>query len=133
MINHRHLLILVLLILAVTAPLRALEWDRTQISATAERGADVVRTKFEFKNTAKNPVHILGVTTSCGCTEATPTSSNIAPGERGALEVLFTVGARTGLQEKEITVLTDDSRVPIKLRLKITIPTDAPAIPPNKS
>jgi hypothetical protein len=119
--RHRVSLAL-LLALAALVPGRALEWKKTQIAAAAERGAEVVRTRFEFKNASKSAVHILGVTTSCGCTEATPTSSEIGPGERGALDVLFTIGKRTGLQEKEITVLTDDSNVPTRLKLTITLP-----------
>lgn len=106
-------------------PLRALEWATTQLTAKAERGADVVRTKFEFKNTSKAAVQILGVTTSCSCTEATPSTSELKPGESGALDILFTIGSRTGLQEKEITVLTSDSRVPTRLKLKITLPEAA--------
>jgi len=123
--RHRFLLGVGLLACIALTPLRALEWAATQVSAQPERGADVVRTKFEFKNTSKESVQILGVTTSCGCTEATPTTSELKPGERGSLDILFTIGSRTGLQEKEITVLTSDSRVPIRLRLKIALPEAA--------
>jgi len=103
-------------------PAQALEWKETWISVTAERGAEVVRTKFDFKNTGKTAVHLLGVTTSCSCTEATVAGSSVASGEAASLQVLFTVGRRWGLQEEEIDVMTDESNVATKLRLKVTIP-----------
>ena len=128
--KRRYLIIVTLLLtLAAGRSLLALEWDKTQIAAAPARGDEVVRAKYEFKNLTNKTVHILEVTTSCGCTEATPTSSKIAPGESGAVDVLFTIGKRAGLQEKEITVRTDDSDLPTKLTLKITIPTEAAAAP----
>jgi hypothetical protein len=121
--NHRlRLHLIVLLTFAGVDSARALEWDKTLISTVPEPGVAVVRTKFEYKNSSKKIVHLLEVKTSCGCTEATPDSSKIAPGESGAVYVLFTIGKRTGLQEKEITVLADDSNVPTRLKLKITLP-----------
>jgi hypothetical protein len=112
------------LLVALLAPesARALEWARTQIATVPERGADVVRVKFDYKNTGAAVVHFLEVRTSCGCTEATTTASEVAPGESGAVDVLFTIGRRAGLQEKEITLLTDDSNAPVRLTLKVKLP-----------
>lgn len=101
---------------------RGLDWEKTQVALTAERGADVVRTKFDFKNSSRKTVHILEVRTSCGCTEAAISSSEIPAGESGTIRVLFTIGNRTGLQEKEIFLVTDDAATPVKLRLAVTIP-----------
>jgi len=112
--------------LALAASAHALEWKKTELFLVAEPGAEFVRTKFEFTNPAKKSVHLLGVTTSCGCTEAWPSASDIRAGESGALHVLFTVGQRSGLQEKEIVVTTDESKEPTRLVLKIKLP-DAPA------
>lgn len=108
--------------LAVLPWARALEWEKTAVAITAERGAEVVRTRFEFKNPAKKTVHILEVRTFCGCTDASISSSDIAAGESGFVHVLFTIGPRTGVQEKELMVLTDDSPTPMKLKLTVTIP-----------
>ena len=122
MIARLRLGLLALLSCAIAGSACALEWSKTEISATPDPGAEVVRMKFEYKNTSKKRVQILEVKTSCGCTEATPDSSAIAPGESGAVHVLFTIGKRTGLQEKEITLLTDDSNVPVRLMLKVKLP-----------
>lgn len=114
-------------LLAMLPSARALDWEKTAIAVTAERGAEVVRTRFEFKNPTKKPVHILEVRTFCGCTEAAISSSDVAAGESGFIHVLFTIGTRTGVQEKELMVLTDDSATPMKLKLRVTIPEKAAA------
>ncbi len=115
-------LAVVLSAFVLASPASALEWTTRVVSAKAEPGADMVRTKFPFKNTSKTIVHILEVRTSCGCTDTFLNSSEVAPGESAALEVYFTVGKRTGPQEKEIIVLTDDSNVPVRLTLKVDLP-----------
>jgi hypothetical protein len=108
-------------------PVRALEWTRELITLTPEKGATVVRTQFEFTNRSMRPVQVLGVSTSCGCTEANIATSEIAAGASGTLDVLFTVGNRSGLQEKEIVVTTDDAKEPKRLQLKIQLPPAASA------
>ena len=121
----RHHLVLLLCLTALGSA-RALEWDRTLVTTAPASGDEVVRVRYAFKNPAKKTVHILGVTTSCGCTEATPSSSQIAPGDNGAIDVVFTIGQRTGLQKKEITIRTDESETPVTLELNVTLPP-APA------
>jgi hypothetical protein len=121
-INFYRTLGLAVVAAALGPALRALEWEKTALEVTAEKGAEVARMRFEFKNTGKKPVHILEVRTFCGCTEAAISSSEIAAGESGFVHVLFTIGTRTGVQEKELIVLTDDSPAPVKLKLKVTIP-----------
>ena len=120
---RRYLRFLLLLALGTLAgPLRALDWTKTDVTATPEPGAEVVRARYEFKNPAAKVVQILEVKTSCGCTEATPSASKIGPGETGAIDVLFTIGKRTGLQEKEIILFTDESKVPVRLKLTVKLP-----------
>jgi hypothetical protein len=100
----------------------ALEWEQTVVSVTPKAGADVVLATFAFKNTSSTKVRVLGITTSCSCTEAQPSASEIPAGGSGQIEALFTIGQRHGPQEKEITVLTDESKTPIKLVLKVDLP-----------
>ena len=105
----------------------------TQIDAeTPSRpGADVVFVQFPFKNAGRRNVHILGIETSCGCTDAVPTTSEVAPGATGALQVVFTIRQGvSGLQEKAILVQTDDAkdRTRLVLRVKLQPPRLRPAI-----
>ena len=116
-----------LITLGLAAPVAfALDWSTKLISVTPEVGAPEVWAKFEFKNAGRAPVQIMGITTSCGCTEATPSATTIAAGGTGAIYVLFTVGSRSGLQEKKISVQTDESPDPVTLEFKIKLPDGAP-------
>lgn len=104
----------------------ALDWSTKLISVIPEVGATEVRGKFEFRNAGRAPVQIMGITTSCGCTEATPSATTIAAGGTGEILVLFTVGSRSGLQEKKIFVQTDESPDAVTLEFKIRLPDNAP-------
>ena len=114
--------IISLLLLGLVSQASALEWTRKLITMTPERGAGEVRVKYEFKNTGHAAVHILGVTTSCGCTVADADLSVIPAGGTGSIGAIFTVGQRRGLQEKKIFVETDESAGPVTLELKIQLP-----------
>lgn len=91
----------------------ALEWSKKEVTIRIQRNVQAeVRTKFEFKNTGRTPVTVLGITTSCGCTVANAESSTVAAGEMSEVYVLFTIGNHHGRQEKKISVSTDDSENP---------------------
>jgi hypothetical protein len=103
-------------------PMHALEWTETKLVATLRPGSGVALATYHFINTSKSLVHINGIHTDCGCTDATPSASEIAPGETGAIEVVFTAGRRTGHQHKEILVETSDAKQPVKLTLDVELP-----------
>ena len=120
--NWRQHLLAVIVAVFFLPSLRALEWEKSIIAVEAKPGADTVLVAYLFKNTGTSPVQILEITTSCSCTDATPSSSEIAAGCSGSVDVVFTIGRRTGAQEKEIFVRTNDAREPVKLVLKVQIP-----------
>jgi hypothetical protein len=103
----------------------ALDWSNTTSSVKAKPGADAVMTSFKFVNHGKALVHVLGVQTSCGCTDATVNPNEIPPGESGTVEVLFTIGDRKGTQQREVFVQADDAPEPTKLTLTVEIPPRA--------
>ncbi|WP_438480252.1 DUF1573 domain-containing protein [Oleiharenicola lentus] len=109
----------------------AITWDKKEVSLEVIRGSrDSVPTQFELRNTGTKPVTITGITTSCSCTTADPESSKLAAGEKTTLWVLFTIGARTGQQEKTITVTTDDPQsasTTLTLKVKLLEPA-TPAV-----
>src|SRR3954470_19749483 len=113
---------LVLLSSMLAGPGVALEWSQRQLNLTPEPGAAEVRGKFGFKNPGGATVHIVDLTTSCGCTVARTASPDIGAGASGSVNFVFTVGKRTGLQEKKIFVQTDESPDPVVLALKIQLP-----------
>lgn len=113
---------------AVLLPMRALalDWDQTSSTVAPKPGADAVLATFTYVNRGKALVHITGVETTCGCTEATVSLNEVPPGASGNVAVLFSVGDRTGRQVREILVHTDDAREPTKLTMTVELPAPAP-------
>ncbi len=73
---------------------------------------EMVKHTFKFKNVGKGRLVIRGVRTSCGCTAATPTKSNLAPGEVGEVAVGFDTRFQKGHQVRTITLFTNDPANP---------------------
>ncbi len=99
-----------------------LVFEQTQLELHPAIGDETAVGHFKYENKGDKPVAIKSVTTSCGCTAASAKQS-AAPGEKGEVTATFKVGDRVGLQQKAITVLTDDTAKPsTTLTLKVAIP-----------
>ena len=108
----------------------ALVWDARELEVEPSVTAKMVDQQFWFTNGSDHAVKILEAKTSCGCTTAAMVQTDFKPHERGFVPVEYKFGEATGLQEKEITVTTDEQ--PQKhylLKLKANIPTIATASP----
>ena len=66
---------------------------------------------FGFTNKGDKPLHIKKVEPSCGCTKATYTRGNIAPGERGEITVVYDAGI-LGTFSKYVEVYTNAGKDP---------------------
>jgi hypothetical protein len=100
-----------------------LAWQSDTLVVDADPDQQQVRAEFSFHNDGDRPITIKSVTPTCGCTTASLGKKTYAVGESGKIQVVFTIGGRTGLQEKYIMVQTDDPRrtEPIELLLRINI------------
>lgn len=76
-----------------------------------------VKHRFTFRNGGNEPVVILSVTTTCGCTVATFDRQPIQPEGVGAIEVSFDPMNRPGEFEKEVTVVTSEGGKGQKLQI----------------
>lgn len=85
---------------------------------------------FKFTNTGTAPLKISMVSTSCGCTAALPSTSDIPPGGSGEIHATFVTKRYEGKQEETITVYSND---PVKPESVLTIlgvvKTDVAVIP----
>jgi len=78
---------------------------------------------FRFRNEGDEPVKIVGLHSSCGCTVPSLEKRDYAPGESGEIRAMFDFGKRTGLQHKRVRVQTDEvPRGMYQLGFKTTIP-----------
>lgn len=101
----------------------ALEFETTSVNGgTVGHEQKQFVAKFPFKNTGDSTIKILSANSSCGCTVPALSKDVYAPGESGEITATFDFGARTGRQQKNITVVTDGEPQRITLRLSVTIP-----------
>jgi hypothetical protein len=109
---------------ASAAPSAAqLTWTAQRIEKIAAAQQDTVEARFHFKNSGSHDITILSAETSCGCTTASLEKKTYSPGEEGDIIATFSVEDRSGVQEKEIGVVTTDTTdKPTVLTLVVTIP-----------
>ncbi|MBC2592651.1 DUF1573 domain-containing protein [Ruficoccus amylovorans] len=84
-----------------------LKWERPRLDVPAAVGEEEVTGIFRFTNTGNDPVAIMRVRSSCGCTVPALDQDVYAPGESGELKAILTVGERAGPQRVVLTVNTD--------------------------
>ncbi len=84
---------------------------------------------YTFKNTGREPVTVVKINPSCGCTTAELAKKTYQPGEGGELAVKFTFGGRRGSQAKSIAVTTDDQKT-VQLAFQCVILDDPVALVP---
>ena len=63
---------------------------------------------FKILNKGKSDLQIRSVKASCGCTAANPTTNVIKPGTDTDLKVVFDSNGKVGLQNKTITIISND-------------------------
>jgi hypothetical protein len=63
---------------------------------------------FKILNKGKSDLLIRSVKASCGCTAANPTSNVVKPGTDTDLKVVFDSNGKMGLQNKTITIISND-------------------------
>lgn len=72
---------------------------------------------FEFTNTGSEPLVIINVNASCGCTRPEYPKEPIMPGKKGKIKVTFNPAGRPGEFSKEVKIRTNGNKRPV---LKIT-------------
>ena len=68
-----------------------------------KEGEKVTHT-YEFTNTGDQPLQILRVEASCGCTQPDWTKTPVLPGKTGKVSVVFNSEDKVGRTIKEITI-----------------------------
>lgn len=108
-----------------------LAWKDRQISIDAKSADKQVGAIFTGKNIGTKEIIIRDIKTSCGCTSAEPSSRKIPPGEMVEIKTIFNIGSRTGVQQKQIVLITNDqTESNVVLTLRCNIPEIAKLSPP---
>lgn len=61
--------------------------------------------RFVFRNTGDEPLVVLGAVGRCGCTTATYSEAEVAPGDTASVVVKFNPTGRSGTFKQRVTVL----------------------------
>ena len=98
-----------------------LTWDATSKETNVTEGTAAANFVFHFSNASTNPVVILNVRPSCGCTttKLPPLPWTIPPGANEQMEASVNLAGKSGTLVKSVTVYTD--RGSKMLVLNITI------------
>ncbi len=101
----------------------SLVWEQTTADLHPVLSDKTAVAHFKYKNTSDKPIRITSVHPSCGCTTAALAKDLVGPNESGEITATFNIGQRSGVQNKTITVMTDEpaSQATV-LRLTATIP-----------
>src|SRR5574337_614948 len=73
---------------------------------------EIVTHGFTFKNQGSDELIINNVKSSCGCTAALVSKSNILKGEEGSVQIKFNPGRYIGKVTKSVTVNSNDPENP---------------------
>jgi hypothetical protein len=97
---------------ADAGPAPKITFDRVRHNFGNIYHAERVTHEFTFTNTGQQDLLVTGVKASCGCTQPTYPTEPIAPGEQGAISVLYNSVGKQGTQKADIRVKTNDPENP---------------------
>ena len=119
----------VLLSCAVRTLSGAVTWDRTEFEASPGPDDERVEASYPFTNAGTSAITIGNIETSCGCTAASLAKRRYEPGESGQVSVVFSIGDRTGKQDKRVRVpIVEDGGDPRIVELTLRADIHAAAV-----
>lgn len=101
-----------------------LTFENTMHDFGAIKQGDQVSTEFVFTNSGKSVLNIREIKASCGCTISNLEKNDIGPGDSGTIKVSFNSRGRRGIQQKSISVFSNDpanptQRITIKAKVEV--------------
>jgi hypothetical protein len=97
----------------------ALQMEITTIDIGRIRQGNVLTREITVKNTGTNELHIKSVQANCSCITAVVEPSRLKAGQEGKLKVSLITEGRTGIQQKAVTLYSNDPKYPVQ-RLTIS-------------
>lgn len=97
------------------AGLARLQLDKASHNFGKIVAGEQVTTVFNLENTGKSPLVIHKVSAFCGCIILEVSADTIAPGQQAQLRLTFNSRGRIGQEDKEITLICNDPRLPQRI------------------
>ncbi|MEL6627438.1 MAG: DUF1573 domain-containing protein [Bacteroidota bacterium] len=107
------------------AKMPKIEFETLEYNAGNVLEGEKVTYAFVFKNTGKEDLVLDNVKASCGCTATAPKDKIVKAGQTSEIVATFNSRGRRGMQNKSITVRSNDPDKPaVILRLKVNVEQD---------
>ncbi|MDX1907105.1 MAG: DUF1573 domain-containing protein [Bacteroidia bacterium] len=102
-----------------------IQFERLEYNAGQVLEGEKVEMVFAFTNTGQEDLVIESVRPSCGCTTSELTEKVVKAGQRSEIKAVFDSRGRQGIQDKTITVRSNDpDQASVILRLKVEVARD---------
>lgn len=127
---RRPLLLSLVILILSTAAAPGQEWARKMFKESSHDFGNVARGaktqyRFTFQNIYEEPLHVLSVRSSCGCTSAEVTKHDLKTWETGEVVATFNTNAFLGNHSATVTVTFDKPFVAeVQLQVKGNIRGD---------
>ncbi|MGB0522828.1 MAG: DUF1573 domain-containing protein [Flammeovirgaceae bacterium] len=96
---------------------KKIQFDKTAHEFSKIMEGEQAEATFTFTNTGKEPITLVNVKASCGCTTPSWTKTPVLPGKTGIVKALYNSQGRPGPFNKTITVNTDGEPQYVVLRI----------------
>lgn len=107
-----------------------LQWAQQAVAVETTLGQRHLEVEFPFQNVGSEPIAIVSVRHSCGCTTGALSKDVYAPGEGDRLSVKMNLDGLHGPQSKTVSVYTSDRPdTPSILTIETTIPQRFDIVP----
>jgi hypothetical protein len=91
-----------------SANFTTLQWlDSSYLDMGKVKEGTMVEVNYRFKNSGDKNLVIESVSASCGCTVPEKPEQAFAPGEEGVIKAKFDSKSRTGVNQKNVTVIAN--------------------------
>jgi hypothetical protein len=84
-----------------------IEFEETRHHFGVIQSGEKVTYSFSFRNTGNAPLLISSAKASCGCTVPAYTREPVQPGEAGSIEVTFDSSGKSGMESKNVTIISN--------------------------
>ncbi len=86
-----------------------IEFETTRHHFGVIESGEKVSHSFKFINSGNAPLVISSAKATCGCTVPSYTKEPIQPGEKGSIEVTFDSSGKSGMESKNVTIISNAS------------------------
>ena len=98
--------------------------DKTVFKFPDTKQGEQLSYTFKFVNSGTEPLIISDFKVACSCTKAIFSKEPILPNQQSEIKITFDTNGKYGYQDRVISVYSNATKNPIKLRIKVFVYTE---------